>query len=232
LSAPVFNRTVALKDTWAKIVKGEAQKKARPEPLPADRPPARAEPKAPAAPSPIELGPEAEALRAAHGLPAEDARILAGDPLVRAFFEEALAAHPDAKGVARWIVNEVLREAKGGGVGALPFRGAAVGELCALVDAGTISGKIAKDVLAEMVKTGKGPRAIVEERGARQITDAGAIEAAVDEVLAENADAVARYRAGNANLFGAFVGMVMKKTGGKANPKMVNDVLRAKLAAP
>jgi glutaminyl-tRNA synthetase len=112
----------------------------------------------------------------------------------------------------------VLREAKAGGVGALPFRGAAVGELCALVDAGTLSGKIAKEVFAEMVKGGGSPREIVERNGLRQISDAGAIEAAVAAVLAENADAVARYRAGNANLLGAFVGMVMKKTGARRTP--------------
>jgi glutaminyl-tRNA synthetase len=127
-------------------------------------------------------------------------------------------------------VNEVLRETKGAGVSALAFKGAAVGELVALVESGTLSGKIGKDVLAEMVKTGKGPRAIVEEKGLRQITDTSAIAAAVDAVLAENADAVARYRAGNANLLGALVGMVMKKTGGKANPKVVNDLLRQRLS--
>jgi Asp-tRNA(Asn)/Glu-tRNA(Gln) amidotransferase B subunit len=80
-----------------------------------------------------------------------------------------------------------------------------------------------------MLKGGGSPREIVEKKGLRQITDAGAIEAAVAAVLAENADAVGRYRAGNANLLGAFVGMVMKKTGGKANPKLVNDLLRARL---
>jgi glutaminyl-tRNA synthetase len=224
--APVFNRTVALKDTWAKIARADGDKPRAVRD--ADKP------KEEAAPSPVaavELGSEAQALRDAHGLPAEDARILSGDPALRAFFDEALAAHADAKTVARWIVNEVLREAKGGGVGALPFRGAALGELCALIDAGTISGKIAKDVLVEMAKTGASPRAIVEKKGIQQITDTAAIEAAVDGVLAENADAVARYRAGNANLMGAFVGMVMRKTSGKANPKLVNELLRKKLSA-
>src|SRR5262249_36983042 len=153
------------------------------------------------------------------------------DAGVRAFFEEAVAACPkNAKGVARLVVNEVLREAKGGGVGALPFRGAAVGELCALVDAGTISGTIAKEELAEMLKGGDSPATIVARRGLGQVSDTAAIEAAVDAVLTENADAVARYKAGNANLLGAFVGMVMKKTGGKANPKLVNELLKSRLA--
>jgi glutaminyl-tRNA synthetase len=226
--APIFNRTVPLKDTWAKISKVEKPAPAADKPkVDAKVAKAEATPKVEAEPSA-----EAKALRDAHGLSAEDARILAGDEGVRAFFEEAVAAHPkNAKGVARLVVNEVLREAKGGGVRALPFGGKAVGELSALVDAGTISVTIAKEVLAEMVKGGGSPAEIVERRGLKQVSDTGAIEAAVDAVLKENADAVARYKAGNANLLGAFVGMVMKKTGGKANPKLVNDLLRARLAS-
>ncbi len=227
--APVFNRTVALKDTWAKIVKAEGDKPAVA--VAVEKPREAPVHKTTEASAPAVLGPEAQALRDAHGIAAEDARILAADPAVRAFFEEAVAAHPGAQTIARWIVNEVLREAKTGGLAALPFGGAAVGELCAMIDAGTISGKMAKDVLAAMVKGGgKSPRAIVEEQGIRQISDTGAIEAAVDAVIAENADAVGRYRAGNANLLGALVGMVMKKTGGKANPKLVNELLRGRLA--
>jgi glutaminyl-tRNA synthetase len=238
--APVWNRTVALKDTWAKIVKAEgAAKPVAPEKA-APRP-------APEKTAEAPLGADAQRLRDAHGLPDDDARILAGDPAVAAFFAEALAAHAEftmglrpaepgsapnpggAKSVARWIVNEVLGVARAGGIAALPFRGAAVGQLCALVDAGTLSGKIAKEVFAEMVRGGGSPQEIVEKKGLRQISDTGAIEAAVAAVLAENADAVARYRGGNANLLGAFVGMVMKKTGGKANPKLVNELLRARL---
>ena len=222
--APVFNRTVALKDTWAKLTRADGDRSGRSVPPEKFRsvPPRTVEARAP-------LGAEALALRDAHGLPDEDARILGADPAVRAFFEAAAAQH-DGKSVARWIVNEVLREAKSG-VAALPFGGAAVGELCALVDAGTVSGTMAKEVFAEMLRGGGSPRAIIEARGLRQISDTGAIEAAVDGVLAANADAVARFRAGNANLLGAFVGMVMKKTGGKANPKLVNELLRARLGA-
>ncbi len=82
-----------------------------------------------------------------------------------------------------------------------------------------------------MLKSGKSPRVIVEERGVQQISDAGALEPAVDAVLAENEAAVARYKAGNANLLGAFVGMVMKKTGGQANPKLLQELLKKKLGA-
>jgi glutaminyl-tRNA synthetase len=226
--APVFNRTVALKDTWARMIKSEGERAAAPSAPEKEKPAPRATPTE--APSPLSA--EAQRLRDAHGLPDDDARILGADPAVAAFFEEAVGAHPGGgKSVARWIVNEVLRVAKGGVV-ALPFKGAAVGELVALIDRGTISGKIAKDVFAEMRKSGERPGAIVEKRGSQQISDTGAIEAAVAAVLSENADAVARYRAGNENLLGAFVGMVMKKTGGKANPKLVNELLRARLSAP
>ena len=222
----MFNRTVALKDTWAKITKNEGDRASRPS-IPEKEKPA---PVATPAEAPAPLGAEAQRLRDAHGLPDDDARILGATAVVAAFFNEAVAAHPGGgKSVARWIVNEVLREAKAGGVAALPFGGAAVGELVALIDRGVISGKIAKEVFAEMLKSGERPGAIVEKRGIQQISDTGAIEAAVAAVLAENADAVARYRAGNANLLGAFVGMVMKKTGGKANPKLVNELLKRKL---
>ncbi len=200
-------------------------------PSPAGEGQARCAPRAASRHAP-RSGPRPKRCARSHGIPAEDARILAADPAVRAFFEEAVARHgatSSAKSVARWIVNEVLREAKGG-IASLPFGGAAVGELVALVDAGTVSGTMAKEVFAAMLAGGGSPAAIIEARGLRQISDTGAIEAAVAAVLADNADAVARFRAGNANLLGALVGMVMKKTGGKANPKLVNELLRARLA--
>jgi glutaminyl-tRNA synthetase len=225
--APVFNRTVALKDAWAKIA-GKAEEKPRAEEKPKAKQEAAPKPKAEAKVE-VELGGEAKRLLDKYGITADDARLLGGDAALSAFFEEAVAAHANAKAIANWVINEVRAAAKGG-LAALPVRGAAVGELCALVDAGKISGKIAKEVFAEMVKSGESPGAIVDKRGLTQVSDTAAIEAAVDAVLSENADAVARYRAGNANLLGAFVGMVMKKTGGKANPKLVNDRLRARLA--
>jgi len=94
----------------------------------------------------------------------------------------------------------------------------------------TISGRLAKDVFAAMVETGKNPAAIVEERGLRQVTDTGAIEAAINAVMKAQADKVAEYRSGKDKLFGFFVGQVMKATQGKANPALVNELLRRKLA--
>ena len=224
--APVFNRTVALKDSWTRSAKASpAEKPEKPSPKAEPAAPARA----PKSTEPTELSPEAARLQSTHGIPAEDARILASDPAVTAFFEEAVAAHPSPKPLARWIVNDVIRAAKGSSVKDLPFDGRALAELVSLLDAGTITGKIAKDVLEQML-AGKGrPSAIIAAQGLTPIADTSTLDPVVDAVLAENADAVARYKAGNLNLLGAFVGMVMKKTGGKANPKLLNDLLKKKL---
>ena len=110
---------------------------------------------------------------------------------------------------------------------------AAAAQLGALIDLiadGTISGRLAKDVFAEMVASGADPAAIVERKGLRQVTDLGAIAAAIDAVLAANADKLAEYRAGRDKLYGFFVGQVMRATQGKANPALVNELLRKRLA--
>jgi aspartyl-tRNA(Asn)/glutamyl-tRNA(Gln) amidotransferase subunit B len=106
----------------------------------------------------------------------------------------------------------------------------ALGGLIDLIADNTISGRIAKDVFEAMLETGKPASAIVEERGLKQVTDTGAIEKAIDDILAANADKVAEYRSGKDKLFGFFVGQVMKSTGGKANPAILNDLLKKKLA--
>ncbi len=112
-----------------------------------------------------------------------------------------------------------------------PISAEHLGELVGLIHDNTISGRIAKDVFVDMFETGKAPGAIVEEaKGLKQVTDTGAIDASIDEMMAENADKVAEYRSGKDKLFGFFVGQVMKATGGKANPAMLNERLKAKLA--
>src|SRR5205823_7913813 len=98
-----------------------------------------------------------------------------------------------------------------------------------LIADGTISGRLAKDVFAEMVESGADPGAIVEAKGLRQVTDSAAIEAAIDAVLAAQADKVAEYRAGRDKLYGFFVGQIMRATQCKANPALVNELLREKL---
>ena len=104
-----------------------------------------------------------------------------------------------------------------------------LGGLVGLISDGTISGRIAKDVFADMFETGKDAASIVDEKGLKQVSDSGAIEAMIDTVIADNMDKVEEYRGGKDKLFGFFVGQVMKKSGGQANPGMVNQILRSKL---
>ncbi len=111
-----------------------------------------------------------------------------------------------------------------------PVKAEALGGLIDLIADNTISGRIAKDVFGEMLASGRSAAAIGEEKGLRQVTDTGAIERAVDAVLGKEADKVAEYRAGKEKLLGYFVGQVMKATGGKANPGLVNELLKKKLA--
>lgn len=159
-----------------------------------------------------------------------DASVLIAER-ARANYYETVANDRDPKLAANWVINELL--------GALnkddktikdsPISAEQLGGLIALISDNTISGKIAKDVFAEMYNSGKDAATIVEEKGLKQVTDTGAIESVIDEVIAENPDNVAAYKGGKDKLFGFFVGQTMKKTGGKANPAMVNEILRKKL---
>lgn len=165
------------------------------------------------------------------GLSAYDSSVLISER-VRSDYFEVVAKGRDAKLAANWVLNELLGALNKDGktLDVSPISAAQLGGLIDLIADDTISGKIAKDVFAEMYKTGKDAAAIVEEKGLKQVTDTGAIEKIVDEVIAENPDNVAAYRSGKDKLFGFFVGQVMKKTGGKANPGAVNDLLKKKLS--
>ncbi len=167
-----------------------------------------------------------------YGLSAYDAGVLVAEKETAEFYE-SVAKGRDAKLAANWTINEFFaRLAKTGlEIGASPVSAAALGELVGLIADNTISGRIAKDVLDEMFATGKGAAAIVEAKGLKQITDTGAIEAAVDAAIAANPAQVAKYKAGEAKVAGWFVGLVMKATGGKANPQLVNQLLAKKLGA-
>lgn len=166
-----------------------------------------------------------------YGLSAYDASILIAER-ARADYFETTAKGRDAKLAANWVINELLGALNKDGetLKNSPVAAKQLGGLIDLIANDTISGKIAKDVFAEMYATGKEPAAIVEEKGLKQVTDTGAIEKIIDEVLAENPDNVAAYRSGKDKLFGFFVGQVMKKTQGKANPAAVNDLLKNKLS--
>ncbi|OFW88250.1 MAG: aspartyl/glutamyl-tRNA amidotransferase subunit B [Alphaproteobacteria bacterium RIFCSPHIGHO2_02_FULL_46_13] len=164
------------------------------------------------------------------GLSAYDSSVLIAER-ARADYYEAVAKGHDPKLAANWVINELLGALNkdGKNLDESPVSAEQLGGLIALISDNTISGKIAKDVFAEMMATGKEAATIVEEKGLRQITDTGAIEKIVDEVIAENPDNVAAYRGGKDKLFGFFVGQVMKKSAGKANPDLINELLKKKL---
>jgi len=163
------------------------------------------------------------------GLNSYDAGILVAEKANAAFFE-AVAKGRDAKQAANWIMGDFFAalNATGRTIDDPPVTAAALGELLDLIKDGTLSGRLAKDVFALMVETGKGPAVLVEEKGLKQVTDTGAIEAAIDAVMAANPDKVAEVKAGKDKLIGWFVGQVMKSTGGKANPAMLNELLAKK----
>ncbi|GIL37857.1 Asp-tRNA(Asn)/Glu-tRNA(Gln) amidotransferase subunit GatB [Roseiterribacter gracilis] len=165
------------------------------------------------------------------GLSAYDAGVLVAEQERAAFYEE-VAKGRDPKLAANWTITELLgvlnREGKD--LADSPVSAAKLGGLIDLISDNTISGRIAKEVFAEMVETGKEAAAIVEEKGLRQVVDTGAIDKLVDEVMAANQDKVAEYRGGKDKLFGFFVGQAMKVSGGKANPALLNETLKKKLA--
>ena len=160
-----------------------------------------------------------------------DASQLISERSLADYFENTVKTCGNARGAANWIRSELLRELEAAGHSAAesPVAPEKLGALIRLIDEGKISGKQGKDVLVEMFKTGKGADAIIEEQGLVQLSDTGEIDSLIDEVIAANPDPLASYRAGKEALFGFFVGQVIKASKGKANPKIVNERLRAKL---
>lgn len=230
--ALVFNRTVTLRDTWARVSSGETasagrpqrQKEAKKEVVPAaqQKTTERAE---------KERSPELEAKRReieGMGVPPEQADVLTRDDAVAALFAQALQATTHATAVAKWIVNEVPREARED-ASALRFSGRDLGVLVEMVEAGDLSSSGGREVLAEMLEQGGTPRDIVERRGLRQVSDEAALAGVVDAVLAANPAKVEEYRGGKTGLMGFFVGQVMARTGGRANPAMAKDLLAERL---
>jgi aspartyl-tRNA(Asn)/glutamyl-tRNA(Gln) amidotransferase subunit B len=164
-------------------------------------------------------------------LSADDAGVLAAEKETALFFER-VAAGRDPKAAANWVMGDLFGALNRLGVGIerSPVSPERLGSLIDLIADGTISGRLAKDVFAQMVVSGDDPAAIVEAKGLRQVTDEVAIAAAIDTVLAANPDKLVEYRAGRDKLYGFFVGQVMRLTQGKANPALVNRLLKKKLA--
>jgi aspartyl-tRNA(Asn)/glutamyl-tRNA(Gln) amidotransferase subunit B len=167
-----------------------------------------------------------------YGLTAYDAGVLVAEQATADYYE-TVANGRDAKAAANWVMGDLFATLNRTGrtIGDSPVSAASLGKLLDLITDDTISGRIAKDVFEAMVETGNDPAAIVEARGLRQVTDTGAIDAAVAGVLAANADKVADYKAGREKLFGFFVGQVMKAMAGKGNPGLVNEALKRKLSS-
>ena len=159
-----------------------------------------------------------------------DAGVLVAEQ-AKAEFYERVAKGRDPKLASNWVTGDFFGALNKAGkeIADSPVSAEALGGLIDLISDNTISGRIAKEVFEEMFATGKAAAAIVEDKGLRQVTDTGAIDAAIEAVMAANQGKVAEYRGGKDKLFGFFVGQVMKATGGKANPALVNEILKAKL---
>jgi aspartyl-tRNA(Asn)/glutamyl-tRNA(Gln) amidotransferase subunit B len=165
-----------------------------------------------------------------YGIPFYDAGVLVAEQVIADFFE-TVARGRDGKQAASWMIGDFFAglNRTGHTIENSPVSAEALGELLDLIADSTINGKIAKEVLEVMMDTGERAGAIVEARGLRQVTDTGAIDAAVDQVLAANPDKLAEFRGGKEKLFGFFVGQVMKAMAGKGNPALVNEALKKKL---
>jgi len=167
------------------------------------------------------------------GLSAYDARVLTDDKDAADYFEATLAGGAPAKQTANWVMGDIagyLNSNTGMSITDLPLKPEMLSELIMLIEDGTISGKIAKEILPELLEKGGSAKAIVEAKGLTQISDPTKIEAMIDEVMAANPDKVEQFRAGKTKLKGFFVGQMMKQSGGRIDPKLTNQILSKKLA--
>ena len=167
------------------------------------------------------------------GLSAYDTRILTEEWAVAEYFEATVGCGAPPKQVANWVMGDIaayLKENKLN-IAEMALKTADLAELIALIETGAISGKIAKEILPELLATGTSPKALVEQKGLLQISDTGALEQAIDEAIAAHPKELEDYRNGKTKLLGFFVGQVMKRTGGRADPKVTNQLLAQKLNA-
>jgi aspartyl-tRNA(Asn)/glutamyl-tRNA(Gln) amidotransferase subunit B len=165
------------------------------------------------------------------GLSPYDARVLTDERPMADYFEAVVAAGADAKAAANWITGDIAAHVNANRLSyaELPFRPAQLAEMVGMIEAGTISGKIAKEILPELLELGGSPRAIVDQRGLGMLSDPAAITVIVEELLAAHPEEVEAFRGGKTKLQGFFVGQLMKRTGGKADPRLANQILSQKL---
>jgi len=166
------------------------------------------------------------------GLSAYDARVLTDDRTVAEYFETAVIAGANAKLVANWISQDIAAYLNNNKltITEIALQASDLAELVKLIETGTISGKIAKEILPELLSQGGSPKALVEKKGLIQISDTSAIEKLIEEIIAAHPSELEKFRAGKTNLKGFFVGQVMKKSGGKADPKLTSQILDQKLS--
>jgi glutaminyl-tRNA synthetase len=231
--ALVFNRIITLKDTWANQEAPAAPRApiSPPDshgPAPLERPRVSEERTDARRRDPV-LAARMERYTRELDLTLEDADVLTGSLASADFFEAALAEHGDALAVASWMVNDLRGVLGGRELAELPFDGAGLGRLAALVAHGRLSRRAAKEVLAEMAAKGGDPADIAERLGLDKVVDTDALTEVVDKVLTAWPEKVAEFREGRRNLLGLFVGEVMKATGGAADPKAVKAILTERL---
>ncbi|MBI4124724.1 MAG: Asp-tRNA(Asn)/Glu-tRNA(Gln) amidotransferase subunit GatB [Deltaproteobacteria bacterium] len=166
-----------------------------------------------------------------YNIPEYDAGVLTAQKELAYYFEECVRHHPSPKKISNWIMAELLRELKvrDQDITEIKMKPEQLARMVALIEQGTISGAAGKGVFMAMLDTGKDPEAIIQAKGLEQVSDTGAIETVIDKIIAKEAENVKRYQSGKKNVLGFFVGEVMKAMKGKANPKMVNEILRKKL---
>jgi glutaminyl-tRNA synthetase len=238
-AALVFNRTVTLRDTWAKAQGGSGASGAAParESKPAEprrrTSPSGDAPRSRAATPAAGRTPELEEKRLRYenelNLAPEEAEILSREMAHALLFEAALERGATPRTVANWVVHELPREVGARTLENLPFSGHDLGDLVRLVEDGTLSSSGAREVLAEMVGTGEPPAAVVERRGLRQVSDPDALKPLVEDVVAAHPAKVAEYRAGKVGLLGFFVGQVMARSRGSANPELARRLILQRL---
>ena len=171
-----------------------------------------------------------------YGLPPYDAELLTARRDVADYFEAAVKAHSNPKAISNWVMGDLFRIIKEKRlddklrIAAWPVAPERLAEMVRMIDQGKISGKMAKGLFEEMLETGAAPDTIVRAKGLEQVSDTGSIEKAIEQVLAAHARQASDYRGGNEKVFGFLIGQIMKATQGKANPQVVNEILRKKLA--
>ena len=173
-----------------------------------------------------------ERFRREYGIPVYDAGVLTASRALADYYEEVARLCGLPKIASNWVMGDILRflnEDKRD-IKDCPIPASSLAEMIRLIEEGVISGKMAKEISEEMYRTGKTPQVIIEEKGLLQISDAGALIPLIEKVMADNPSQLGQYRGGKDKLFGFFVGQVMKATQGKANPQLINDLLRKMLA--